>query len=155
LVVRIQGSGNETSVDSGNNEVFQLTCSLQREGLQEISIAKILGVFGEGEEGKLAQLKRLGFVYGGEGGCAFVVGVGTIAEDSKESEVGDLIRRFGEGLDLWCLEEFSEEVSEGFGQRNDEIPQLFSFLCNKFEDDTDTDPAPSGAPVASASEQDQ
>lgn len=37
-----------------------------------------------------------------------VVGVGAIAEDFEEGEVGGVFGGGGEDLDLWCAEEFGE-----------------------------------------------
>lgn len=42
-----------------------------------------------------------------------VIGVSAIAEDFEERKVGRVLCGFGEGLDLWCLQEFGEY--EGVG----------------------------------------
>jgi len=57
----------------------------------------------------LAELQGLRFVERGKGRGGVVVGVCAIAEDFEEVEMGGVLGRGGESLDLWCLEEFGED----------------------------------------------
>ena len=36
--------------------------------------------------------------------------VGAVGEDLEEAKVRGILWRLGEGLDLWCLQEFGEDV---------------------------------------------
>lgn len=65
-------------------------------------------VLSKGQEGELPKLDGLCFVQGGEGGSVDVVGISAIAEDLKKGQMGRVICRFGESLDLWCLKELCE-----------------------------------------------
>ena len=61
----------------------------------------------------MAELERLRCVERWEIGSGMVVGVGAIAEDSEEGEVGAVFGGLGEALDLRCTEEFAEDESVG------------------------------------------
>jgi hypothetical protein len=66
-------------------------------------------ILGQGQQGELAELEGLCFVERGEVGGGVVIGVSAITEDFEEGKVGRMLCGFGEGLDLWCLQEFGED----------------------------------------------
>lgn len=70
-------------------------------------------MLGQSEERKLAQLERLCLVQGRKIGSGCVVGVGAVAEDFEEREMGCIFGAFGEGKNLWRGEEFGEDKGVG------------------------------------------
>lgn len=92
-MIWIQRAGNQASVDSRNNQIFQLPGGLQAELAEQVLVRQVSRVASEREERELPELKRLLRVEGREGGGVVVVGVGAIAEDLEEGEVGSLLGR--------------------------------------------------------------
>lgn len=111
----VETCGKHTSVDSGDDDVFELAGRGEAEVGQEAGVGELSLVAREGKEGQLAEFEGLGVVeFGKIGGCD-VGGVETVGEDGKVGMPGAVSRvlRGGECSYGGTIQKRSEDVGAG------------------------------------------
>lgn len=120
----IETCGEHASVDSRNNDVFELAGRCEAEVSQKAGIGELGLVAREGEEGQLAEFEGLGVVEFWQIRGRDVGGVETVGEDGKVCMPGAVgrILRGGKCSYGGAIEEVGEDVGAGgFGGTVDEV----------------------------------